>query len=296
MRKLSLEALEVLDAIHRRGSFSGAALELGKVPSALSYTMQKLEEDLDVRLFRREGRRSVLTAAGLALAERGKGLLDETDQLVDHITQVATGWEPRLRITVDTTVDRGLVLPAVAELLKQHPSLEVSLVEQVLGGTWEHLFDDKADLIVGAIENVPGQYNASRQGIRVHPWHPVDMMFVAAPDHPVAQTGTPLDPETMATHRGVVISDTAMRLGSLSRGHFQPGNIMYVSNMREKLDAHMAGLGVGLLPRHLAEPAIKLGSLVEIETTEPITREPTVVAYRTSNQGQGLKYLVNSLT
>ncbi|STM36885.1 LysR family transcriptional regulator [Escherichia coli] len=50
-RALTLEALRVMDAIDRRGSFAAAADELGRVPSALSYTMQKLEEELDVVLF-----------------------------------------------------------------------------------------------------------------------------------------------------------------------------------------------------------------------------------------------------
>jgi DNA-binding transcriptional LysR family regulator len=54
-RALTLEALRVMDAIDRRGSFAAAADELGRVPSALSYTMQKLEEELDVVLFDRSG-------------------------------------------------------------------------------------------------------------------------------------------------------------------------------------------------------------------------------------------------
>ena len=49
-RALTLEALRVMDAIDRRGSFAAAADELGRVPSALSYTMQKLEEELDEAL------------------------------------------------------------------------------------------------------------------------------------------------------------------------------------------------------------------------------------------------------
>ncbi|WP_421165267.1 LysR family transcriptional regulator, partial [Aeromonas dhakensis] len=54
-RALTLEAIRVLDAIDRRGSFAAAADELGKVPSALSYTVQKLEDELDAMLFDRSG-------------------------------------------------------------------------------------------------------------------------------------------------------------------------------------------------------------------------------------------------
>ena len=63
-RALTLEAIRVLDAIDRRGSFAAAADELGKVPSALSYTVQKLEDELDAMLFDRSGHRAVLTEAG----------------------------------------------------------------------------------------------------------------------------------------------------------------------------------------------------------------------------------------
>ena len=47
---ISLEALEVIDAIERKGSFAAAATVLNKVPSAISYTVQKLEQDLGVTL------------------------------------------------------------------------------------------------------------------------------------------------------------------------------------------------------------------------------------------------------
>ncbi len=64
---ITLDALEVLDAIDRKGSFAAAANELFRVPSAISYTVQKLEQDLDVVLFRKEGRKAVLTEAGKVL-------------------------------------------------------------------------------------------------------------------------------------------------------------------------------------------------------------------------------------
>ena len=72
---LSLDALRVLDAIERRGSFQAAAEALHKVPSALSYTVQKLESDLGVVLFDRSRQRARLTAAGTLLLERGRKLL-----------------------------------------------------------------------------------------------------------------------------------------------------------------------------------------------------------------------------
>jgi len=58
MLKLSLDALQILDAIDRRGSFAAAGKALHKVPSTISYTVAKLEEDLGVQLFDRVGPRA----------------------------------------------------------------------------------------------------------------------------------------------------------------------------------------------------------------------------------------------
>ncbi|SUB31659.1 LysR family transcriptional regulator [Yersinia pseudotuberculosis] len=84
-RALTLEALRVMDAIDRRGSFAAAADELGRVPSALSYTMQKLEEELDVVLFDRSGHRTKFTNVGRMLLERGRVIGPEYSREADII-------------------------------------------------------------------------------------------------------------------------------------------------------------------------------------------------------------------
>ena len=50
MRRLTLEGIELLDAIARSGSFSAAGVRLGKVTSTVSYAVARLEADLEVAL------------------------------------------------------------------------------------------------------------------------------------------------------------------------------------------------------------------------------------------------------
>lgn len=64
MRKLTLDGIELLDAINRAGSFSGAGSLLNKVTSTISYAVGKLEDDLEVALFHRHGSRVQITPAG----------------------------------------------------------------------------------------------------------------------------------------------------------------------------------------------------------------------------------------
>src|SRR3569623_1505542 len=94
---LTLESLRILDAIDRKGSFAAAALALDRVPSALTYTVRKLEEDLDVLLFDRRGHRAKLTPAGQELLSEGRNLLRAADELEQRVKRTATGWETELR-------------------------------------------------------------------------------------------------------------------------------------------------------------------------------------------------------
>ena len=73
--RLSFDALETLDAIASAGSFARAAERLHRVPSALTYTVNKLESDLGVAIFDRSGKRAELTPAGRELLEQGRDLL-----------------------------------------------------------------------------------------------------------------------------------------------------------------------------------------------------------------------------
>src|SRR5690349_9015812 len=102
--RLSLEALQVLDAIDRKGSFAGAAAELHRVPSAITYSVRQLEDGLGLELFDRSGHRAVLTAAGRELLSEGRRLLQAVADLECRVQQVAKGWESELRIAVDTVI------------------------------------------------------------------------------------------------------------------------------------------------------------------------------------------------
>ena len=74
---------------------------------------QKLEEDLGVSLFTRQGRRSVLTPAGEVLLAQGRDLLRAAERLAETTRQVHRGWESCLNIAVDSIkVDPGRPCPS----------------------------------------------------------------------------------------------------------------------------------------------------------------------------------------
>ena len=132
-RALTLEALRVMDAIDRRGSFAAAADELGRVPSALSYTMQKLEEELDVVLFDRSGHRTKFTNVGRMLLERGRVLLEAADKLTTDAEALARGWETHLTIVTEALVPTPAFFPLIDKLAAK-ANTQLAIITEVLAG------------------------------------------------------------------------------------------------------------------------------------------------------------------
>ena len=287
---ITLEAIEVLDAIDRKGSFAAAANSLNKVPSAISYTIQKLEQDLSVTLFQKQGRKSVLTNAGQHLLTEGRKLLEAAQQLSHSTQQVASGWEPRLRIACDTIIPQSWLYPLLNQLYQMKPDIEIELSEEALAGTWEALLENRADLIIGAIDKPPGH-----QGLRCLQWFEAPMCFVAKPSHPVCQQAQPLQPDALAQYRSVIVHDSSNNLPTISRGLLNQQHFMHVANMSEKINAHCNGLGIGIVPRFRVEDLLKEGKLKELTLAKPPANTQLNIAWKTANRGQALQWLVEQL-
>jgi DNA-binding transcriptional LysR family regulator len=286
---ITLDALQTLDAIERRGSFARAAEELEKATSALSYTVQKLEEQLGVTLFQRQGRRSVLTPSGRLLLEEGRKILGATAYLADQVRELATGWEPRLRLGLESTTEREPFFQALGTLLADQPNLEIDVQECVLSGGWEALEMDSIDLLVGAPSPVPLQ-----KGFRALPIPPADMLLVAAASHPISRFAA--DPHAIAEQlprcRRIVSHDTGKFNVLRNEGLTTGKQVLYVQTMEQKIQAQLAGLGVGHLPRKLIQNHLDSGALVALSTELPTTEnKERYIAWKISNKGKALNRL-----
>jgi len=120
---ITIEVWETLDGIDRRGSFAKAADELNKATSAISYAVQKLEEQLDIALFQRQGRRSVLTPAGRLILAEGREILQTTARLANKAKEIATGWEPRISIAVESLHSYQAFFAVLAEFMREYATM-----------------------------------------------------------------------------------------------------------------------------------------------------------------------------
>lgn len=286
---LTLDALLTLDAIARRHSFAAAAEELHRVPSAVSYTIQKLEEDLGVALFDRSRRRAELTATGRLVLEQGRHILRAAEELTTLARQAAEGWEPELRICIDSILTNDYVLTLIAEFQKVRPKTEIRLSEEVLGGSWDALHDDRCDLVIGAEGKPPSP------GFRTHALGEVTFDFAVAAHHPLVHSKQPLSAAAIQGYPTVVVADSSLRLPRRSSGLLDGRSRIVVPTIDYKVDVHLKGLGVGFLPHHRIQQELADGSLVALELEAPRANTPISVAYRSGETGKALAWFLEQL-
>ena len=285
--RLSLDALQVLDAIARGGSFAAAATELHRVPSAITYTVQQLEHDLDVLLFDRRGHRAKLTGAGFELLTEGRQLLRAATDLECRIQQVARGWETELRIAVDTIIDPQRLFPLLAEFDKEASGTRIKIMTEVLGGNWDALISGRADLVIGASSDVP-----SGGGYATIPLGKLQFAFVAAPTHPICLETQPLSEASILKYRAVSVADSSRNLPARTVGLLSGQDVLTMPSMLAKIDAHVAGLGVGFLPLSIAKFEERAGRLkiLDVEICKP--GGETVIAWRPNRTGKALRWFI----
>ncbi len=288
--KISLDALLVLDAIARNGSFAGAAQELHRVPSAITYTVQKLEQDLGVRLFDRSRQRARLTEAGAPLLRDGRHLLRAADDIECRVRRVATGWESELRIGVDDIIPTERLFPMVRDFYRQGSGTRLRLSSEVLNGCWDALATGRADLVIGAPGDAPPE-----AALAVESMGQFEFVFVMAPEHPLAAAPEPLAAEEVLQHRAVTAADSSRLLPPRSSGLLEGQDTLTLPGLRAKLAAHVAGLGVGYLPAKWVEPHVRAGRLVakKVDGSKPVAN--VCFAWQPRQAGKALRWFVDRL-
>lgn len=269
---LTPELLEMVRLIARAGSFAAAARALGKVPSAVTYSIRQLEDQLDVLLFDRRSRQAKLTEAGAELVREGERLLAELDSVAQRIKRVATGWEAVLNVAVDSIVTEQAILDLTADFLAQKAPTRIRLLRETLSGTWEALVSGRADLAIGVADQP-----VSASGIDSAALGEMPFVFVVAPSHPLASLDGPITDEILRPHRIVALADSVRQMSPMTVGLLPGQDVLTVPSMAFKIDAQLRGLGCGYLPEPLIRQALESGRL--IEKTRIPTRRPATLSY-----------------
>jgi len=288
--RLTLDALTVLDAIDRNGSFAAASEELHRVPSAITYSVQKLEDDLGVAVFDRSGHRAQLTEAGQELLREGRHLLRAASELQERVLRVATGYEVELRIALGDLIPLDRLFPLFNEFYREPSGTRLRVMAEVYGGLWDAVVNDRADLAIGAPGEGPTGGGYSTRPIGVVKW-----AFMVAPTHPLAIAPEPIRPEVIKRFRSVAAADSSRTLAPRTSGLLSGQDMLALPSMTDKVAAQRAGLGVGFVPTYFARAELASGALIEKQVLEPKPDCQIFVAWRTGYKGKALAWFLKRL-
>ena len=269
--QMGLERLTGLIAFARAaslGSYTAAARALGVSPSAVSKSVQRLEQQLGVSLFTRTTRSLTLTPEGRDLHERASRLLRE----VEAIEQMALASRAKpagtLKITAPIPIGVHLIGPALPRFRDRYPELVVDL----------RLGDRRVDIVEEGVDVALRVGELEDSGLLSRRLAPHWLCAFAAPDY-LARRGTPRHPEELGGHDCV---DFRIQSSGLTvRWPFRIGEreIEITPDVAITLDVGdavmsvlVAGGGIGMAPPYVAAPYVERGELVPILTRFAVQR------------------------
>ncbi|GHC17563.1 LysR substrate-binding domain-containing protein [Aidingimonas halophila] len=159
---LDTEVLRTFVTIAESGSFTRAARQVFRTPSALSMQIKRLEDTLGQTLFVRESRQVRLTPEGEVLLGYGRRLLKLNEEAVTQF--LAPSLEGRVGFGTSDDVGTRILPNVLAQFARTHPAVQVDVVVGSSVNMLSRLDDGELDLVLVTAGNV-GQ---PARGERVH--------------------------------------------------------------------------------------------------------------------------------
>ncbi|MCW7554588.1 LysR family transcriptional regulator [Endozoicomonas gorgoniicola] len=251
MSKVTLEQWRMLHAVVEYGGFAQASSALHKSQSTISYAVNKLQDQLGVRILEVRGRKAELTEAGKVMLRRSQVLLKECDALEKIAGSLSMGWEGELTLAVEVLFPDTILMDILEDFSQVSRSTRLELVESVLSGTTERLVSGQADLVITGV--LPSGFLGEKLlSIRFLP--------VARFDHPLFQSGKTITEKELKQQRQIVVRDSGIKRSS-SAGWLGTEERWTVSNMTTVVRLLEQGLGFAWLPEHYIEAQLEAGTI-----------------------------------
>lgn len=255
--RITLDQWRALLAVVDEGSYANAATALHKSQSSVTYAVQQLETQLDVKAFEIKGRKARLTSTGELLYRRARYLLDEASGLEQSARRLSAGWEAEIRLAVETIFPRWLLLECLDRLGKESPHTVIELAESVLGHRTDALARGEADLAI---------FGSVPSGFLGEPLMHLRFVLAAHPDHPLHRLGRKLTVRDLRGYRHLVVRETSPERSTPTS--VDATQRWTVSQLTTSLEAVRSGYGYAWLPEEMIRHELESGTLKPLPLRE----------------------------
>jgi DNA-binding transcriptional LysR family regulator len=142
---LEVRRLRLLLELKLRGTLAEVAVALNQSPSSVSQQLTQLEKEVGVQLFRKAGRRVVLTPQAEILVSHTAAVIELLELAESEVNASLTSATGVVRVAIFQTAALALMPAALTLLAREHPQLRVEMTqrepESALHDTWARDFD-----------------------------------------------------------------------------------------------------------------------------------------------------------
>ncbi|MBB5712843.1 LysR family transcriptional regulator [Sphingomonas xinjiangensis] len=257
----TFDQLRLFLAIVETGSFGAAARKLNRAVSVVSYGIANLEAQLGVTLFDREGRRKPqLSVAGKAVLAEARTVAHGMDGLRAKVKGLLEGLEAEVSLAVDVMLPTARLGAVLRAFRAEFPTVTLRLHVEALGAVTALVLDGKAGV------GISGPLATSVDGVELRAAGSVEMVPVAAPDHPLARLH-PIPPGAARDHVQLVLTDRS----PITAGRdfaVQSPRTWRLADLGAKHALLREGIGWGNMPLPMIEPDLDAGTLLRLAMPE----------------------------
>ena len=288
----NLSSYRIFSAVANTGNISKAAKELYISQPAISKSIQKLEENIGVKLFDRSSRGVTLTPEGELLYTHVKSAFETLTLGEDKLRRSIALGVGNLSIGVSSTLCKYILLPYLRDFIKKYPHINISIACHSTNQTLKLLEEGKLDIgLIGRPEVF--------KDIDFYPLREIEDIFVAAKDYLRNLKIRGVEKQYILQSSTLLLLDKENMTRQYIDGYFQSSHIMIqdmieVSNMDLLIEMSKIGLGVGCVIRDFVQTELTDGTLVEIPLTVPISKRFIGFAYKKDARiSKSLKHFID---
>jgi len=175
-------------------AFIAAARRLRRAQSAMGDLVSTLEAQIGIQLFDRTVRYPKRTAAGALPVADARSVVANVAVRKVRATGIFKGLEPELSAVIDVLYPIEAIAEAALKFREQSPHTPLRLYVEALNGAYQPVIDGRCSFgVVGSLPNAPDLMS-------VEPLPAVDMIMVAARNHPLAHLSVVISKAEFAKH------------------------------------------------------------------------------------------------
>lgn len=288
----NLSSYRIFYAVANTGNISKAAKELYISQPAISKSIQKLEENIGVKLFDRSSRGVTLTPEGELLYTHVKSAFETLTLGEDKLRRSIALGVGNLSIGVSSTLCKYILLPYLRDFIKKYPHINISIACHSTNQTLKLLEEGKLDIgLIGRPEVF--------KDIDFYPLREIEDIFVAAKDYLRNLKIRGVEKQYILQSSTLLLLDKENMTRQYIDGYFQSSHILIqdmieVSNMDLLIEMSKIGLGVGCVIRDFVQTELTDGTLVEIPLSVPISKRFIGFAYKKDTRiSKSLKHFID---